>query len=114
GVCMTPVPVAVGDACDVGPIVPGRIASRDRITAPVRRRCQSGVCDPRKLGLPGGECVASCIDGTKPRGPDQTCGRIGATGFNLCLLTAPFPTCLRDQTRPISVRACDRDAPCRD
>jgi hypothetical protein len=115
GVCMTPArAVAVGDACDIGPIVHGRNARRDHIPVVAKRSCKGGVCDPRRLGLPFGVCVARCTRDGAPRGPGQTCGRIGATSFNLCLLEEPFSTCLRDFTRPVSLAACDRERACRD
>jgi hypothetical protein len=111
GFCVA-TPAAIGDSCDVGPLVSRGDPRRDRMVGAERRRCvDGGRCAPRKQGFPSGSCLRSGCD-AMPDG--AACGVIASHGFDRCMVRHPFPRCLRDHVAEVGLAACDETRSCRD
>ena len=113
GVCMNKEPMA-GDPCDVGVVTQHANPHLDRVINRQSPACaKSHQCLPAGEGFPDGLCFGEC-EGASLK-PGEACGMIAVGGFNECLAAnKPFTQCLRNNTAPISMRACDEETPCRD
>jgi hypothetical protein len=109
GQCLPATP-QVGDACERAPVRPHSDARRDGIGAVTLEGCASMVCNRSAVGFPGGMCTANCDS------PGAACGAIAILdSFNACLARGEsFLACIRGNTRPAGLRACDAENPCRD
>jgi hypothetical protein len=113
GVCAGAETSQVGEACELGAVVPHRDPRRDRILAASERPCAAGLdCIPSKQGFPGGLCAAA---GCESSSPGSVCGVIAGAGFDACLIAGrPFPRCIAESLREMTMRGCGEAAPCRD
>lgn len=112
GQCM-PEQAGVGDACETGSLHPATNPHRDSVHLDRPGDCGADRhCERSGVGFPGGMCSGGCANLTD----EATCGGIALlTQFNQCLARGiPFDTCVRDQTRPGSLRRCSATEPCRD
>ena len=100
----------VGDGCELGAVTPHVDRRRDRMGPVSVEPCPGMVCNRSRVGFPGGMCTADCSS------PDATCGAIAILdSFNACLARGDaFLSCIRGNTSPAGLRACDVDRPCRD
>jgi hypothetical protein len=113
GVCAGAETSQVGEACELGAVVPHRDPRRDRILAASERPCAAGLdCIPSKQGFPGGLCAAA---GCESSSPGSVCGVIAGAGFDACLIAGrPFPRCIAESLSEMTMRGCSEAAPCRD
>jgi hypothetical protein len=100
----------VGDACEVGGVLPHANPRRDRLQSARVETCPDMVCNRSSVGFPGGMCTATC------GAPGSSCGAIAILdSFNACLARGEsFLTCIRGNAAPAGLRACDAVSPCRD
>jgi hypothetical protein len=112
-VCL-PATLVAGSACEPARIVHDRNPHRDRLIAQTGTHCgAASVCESASVGFPSGMCARGCSGGFRA---GETCGAIAILqGFNQCLAAGrPFAACLRDNVRPVALRACSEGEPCRD
>lgn len=112
GVCMPKTP-EIGSLCE--PVtLRASVDPRKDAAAPLPGLpCgASAHCERTRVGFPGGMCSGGC----NPNEPNAVCGRIALLdGFNRCLAAGhPFERCLREHTRPGSLRACSMQRSCRE
>jgi hypothetical protein len=109
GQCL-PIERKVGDACETGAVTAHGDRHRDRVNRATVDTCPGMVCNRSSVGFPGGMCTASCDSA------GASCGAIAVLdSFNACLARGEsFLACIRGNTRPAGLRACDQQQPCRD
>ncbi|WP_437676781.1 hypothetical protein [Sorangium sp. So ce131] len=113
GVCVPAAP-ELGDPCQVGAVVAHADPHRDRAPAAAQAGAcpPAAVCNTSPVGFPGGMCTGSC--GALPE--EGVCGAIAVLDpFNRCLAGGTvFTECLGRHVTPAGLRACSREAPCRE
>lgn len=110
GVCVNK-EVMAGDPCDVGQVTQDKNPYKDKVVQARTLACGSGrYCLAAGEGFPDGLCFGDCESR-----PGEACGMIAVGGFNECLgANKIFTECLKNNTSPISMRACDEKTLCRD
>lgn len=110
GVCINK-EVMAGDPCDVGVVTQNSDSLKDKVINRRPLACGNArYCLQAGDGFPDGLCFGEC-DGR----PAEACGMIAVGGFNACLgANKIFTECLKNNTSPISMRACDEKTLCRD
>lgn len=121
GRCLEPGVRKLGDACEDSKVTSSLVSENDRVSTRVLQCAEGAACQRSASGFPDGMCQKRCEAVGKAIDEDRMCagvpwgsGELG--GFNECLFTRklPFLTCLADDQRPTTVRACDENNPCRD
>lgn len=110
GVCMNK-EVMSGDPCDVGVVTQNADPLKDKVIQRKALDCGAArFCLTAGEGFPDGLCFGDC-----DKRPGESCGMIAVGGFNACLgSNTLFTDCLKNNTSPISMRACDENSLCRD
>jgi hypothetical protein len=116
GVCMPTAP-EIGALCEPTQISQTANPHQDRAKVQPHPNASplcpaNSVCERTAVGFPGGMCASAC----DPTQKNARCGAIAVlTPFNACLAAKhPFARCLRENTRPASLRSCNLKSPCRE
>lgn len=117
GICVSASGAEIGEPLEVG-MIETLSFGRDKLTVVEKIKAPSTpvnfyVSSPQSGGFSGGNLRATQCKGLPSY---ATCGALPAAtpGFNPCLITNNFLTCIQKHATGVGLRACDDRNPCRD